>query len=281
MELFELNPYIRYAVKHNGVFRPRRNISICYDARLFYFENLNGSITVNGQRHEITNKTAIYLPPLSKYIFNLKFSGDLSVYVINFDLVNNYRHLKGSLGTATVSDFNESKSPKYELPPELSLPQIKHLPKLSGLLGGCIEDSMKNDRVAKERASALLKLALLEFIDSDNLVRSPICKKIIKYIEENFADSMLTNESIAEHFNYHPYYINRVVKRELLMSLRSYIIDYRLNAAKELLVSTDFNISEIAFKVGFASSSYFVKIFRERVGSTPKEYRNMHMKFEI
>ena len=48
-----------------------------------------------------------------------------------------------------------------------------------------------------------------------------------------------------------------------------YIQTYRINKAKELLVSTPLSLEEIAVKVGFANSSYLCKVFKTTTGMTP------------
>ena len=50
----------------------------------------------------------------------------------------------------------------------------------------------------------------------------------------------------------------------------------RVARAKELLASTDDNVSEIAFACGFRSSQYFDTVFRRREGCTPSEVRGLH-----
>ncbi len=281
MDFYEINPHVRYAVKHVSNFKARRELSICYDARVFYFENINGSVTVNGEKYTITDKTAIYLPPLSKYIFNIKSKEKSVVYVVNFDLTTEYSHLKFSLGTAAVSDFDPEITPRYSLPEEFSLPIVRILPTISDAIADFAALYLKESSFCFERLSAMLKLILIEFVDTDNGLRSPLCESVISCIKKNFADSALTNESIATSLNYHPYYVNRVFKRELGISLRSYIIDYRLSVAKEQLVSTRCNVSEIAFRTGFSTSAYFVKMFKAKYGITPKEYRKKQISVEL
>ena len=53
----------------------------------------------------------------------------------------------------------------------------------------------------------------------------------------------------------------------------TYITKYRISTALSLLQNTTLSITEIALSVGFNSSSYFSKIFREYMGSTPLQYR--------
>lgn len=52
-----------------------------------------------------------------------------------------------------------------------------------------------------------------------------------------------------------------------------YLTEYRLEAAKKLLLETEMNITEISLQCGFSSNAYFGKIFREKCGETPSRYR--------
>ena len=53
-----------------------------------------------------------------------------------------------------------------------------------------------------------------------------------------------------------------------------YLTSFRLERAMELLRSTDFTVTEIAFRCGFNSASYFTEIFSKSKGCSPREYRN-------
>ena len=103
----------------------------------------------------------------------------------------------------------------------------------------------------------------------------------MEFIALHYHEPQMSNAYISEAMNYHPYYINRVVKSEIGKPLRAYIIDYRLERAKELLLSLDGNISEIALKTGFSSSSYFVKMFKEKERMTPLEYRKRNSSLQL
>lgn len=62
------------------------------------------------------------------------------------------------------------------------------------------------------------------------------------------------------------------------VTVNNYINEVRLNLASTLLRDTNFNISEVVYKIGLTSRSYFSKIFREEYQMTPTEYRNIHLK---
>ena len=100
-----------------------------------------------------------------------------------------------------------------------------------------------------------------------------LCKKIKEYVKISFSDK-ISNEIIAHHFGYHPYYVNSLFKRKTGQTLHSYILFCRLSYAKELLVSSEMTVSEIGAECGFCSASYFSEAFFKNVGMTPREYRS-------
>jgi len=55
-------------------------------------------------------------------------------------------------------------------------------------------------------------------------------------------------------------------------SVNDYIRDHRLELAKTLLEKSDLNVTEITYKIGINSRSYFSKLFKERYGVSPKDY---------
>jgi len=62
------------------------------------------------------------------------------------------------------------------------------------------------------------------------------------------------------------------VKDNTVQSLGDLIRDIRLNKAAHLLRTTDMNITEVIYDVGFGSNSHFSKAFKARFGMTPTEY---------
>ena len=55
---------------------------------------------------------------------------------------------------------------------------------------------------------------------------------------------------------------------------KDYLIHLRMECAKKLLRTEDLPIAEICSKVGYGSTSYFIKLFRETTGVTPAKYKN-------
>lgn len=101
---------------------------------------------------------------------------------------------------------------------------------------------------------------------------SPV-KKVKQIIMENLATE-LSREELAEQVYTSADHLAKLFKKETGISINEYITRKRIRLAQQLLASTDLNVVEISARAGFSYSSYFVKIFRNRVGMTPQQYRN-------
>ena len=127
----------------------------------------------------------------------------------------------------------------------------------------------------RAQISAMFKLVLLKVIETadENALPARMVEDLDNYIRENVSDE-ISNTEIGAIFGYHPFYVSRMLKERKGMTLRQYIISYRLKSAKRLLELSDKSAAEIAEECGFTDASYFAKTFKSAFGMTPKEYRN-------
>ncbi|THF73603.1 response regulator [Cohnella fermenti] len=79
--------------------------------------------------------------------------------------------------------------------------------------------------------------------------------------------------AVAERLLLHPVWLSQLFKKETGRTFSEYLIDWRLNKAKLLLKESPLKIYEIAEKVGYQDLQHFGKLFKKRVGVSPKEYR--------
>lgn len=77
----------------------------------------------------------------------------------------------------------------------------------------------------------------------------------------------------AQELSVHVNYLNRAVKQTTGKSTSSHISERIANEAKALLLHTDWNVSEIAFALGFEYPTYFNNFFKKITGATPQEIR--------
>ena len=55
-------------------------------------------------------------------------------------------------------------------------------------------------------------------------------------------------------------------------SVYSFLIDYKMELARKLLESGDYNVNEVGLKIGYSTSSHFIAAFKKKYGTTPKKY---------
>lgn len=103
-------------------------------------------------------------------------------------------------------------------------------------------------------------------------IRNEIIFKITKTLEKNFATAPGAYE-MAKRIGISYSYMCHVVANKLGTNYGSLLNSFRIENAKKLLLTTDKNITEIGFDCGFSDSSYFIKMFKTTVGTTPKKYR--------
>lgn len=92
------------------------------------------------------------------------------------------------------------------------------------------------------------------------------------HIASNYQEK-LYNSDLAGKFFISEVYMSELFKRYCKMSVGEFIIHVRLQAAMELLRISSDSIEEIAAKVGYSDPGYFSRLFRKKIGMTPREYR--------
>ena len=95
---------------------------------------------------------------------------------------------------------------------------------------------------------------------------------IIQYILNHYHEN-LPNERLAAHFHYHPDYVSRIVYAYTGLTLRQYIIDLRVRESVMLLISTHLPVESVAARVGYDNPQYFSRIFKQKTGHSPSEFR--------
>lgn len=86
----------------------------------------------------------------------------------------------------------------------------------------------------------------------------------------------VTAEEMGDAISFHPVYIARCMKLHYGCAPMVYLMRYRLEQAKRLLLQTDLPIRQIAEEVGFREAAYFTVCFRKEEGCTPRAYRRQY-----
>lgn len=123
--------------------------------------------------------------------------------------------------------------------------------------------------------------ALSAATDTDRFARSSDDKRMLdikRYIELN--SKTVTLASAAAHFHFTPSYLSQLVSRQTGKTFTQLVQESRLLEAARLLLHTTMSITEIIAGCGYQNTSYFYRIFTQRFGCTPSEYRQRNYGLE-
>ena len=96
--------------------------------------------------------------------------------------------------------------------------------------------------------------------------------RILRYVKKEHTQD-ITLEQLCHRFSYSRSHISHLFKKSTGKSFREYLTEVRLADAKWLLLHSHLGINEIAYSVGFGDGNYFSAVFKERVGISPRAYR--------
>lgn len=100
-------------------------------------------------------------------------------------------------------------------------------------------------------------------------------KKVISIVHE-FYQTGITLEEISVRLNMTPEYIGTLFHKEMGVTFSTYMKNFRINKAKELLCGTQYKLYEISERVGYNDPKYFSKVFKEITGQLPTDYRKTY-----
>ena len=96
---------------------------------------------------------------------------------------------------------------------------------------------------------------------------------VLAYVEEHYCEN-ISISSLSSHFDLTPNYLSTLLKNRLGIKFTDHLTSLRIAHAKELLLTTKKSVKEITEQVGYYSQSHFTKLFIEKEGCTPAEFRN-------
>lgn len=120
-----------------------------------------------------------------------------------------------------------------------------------------------------------------QFITRDNVHRG-ILEKFEHLLNTYFESSNPQTDGIpsvayfAKALHLSSNYFGDLIKKETGQTAKDYIQNKTIEFAKKILFETDKSINEIAFELGFKYPQHFTRLFKQQVGQTPKEYRNLN-----
>lgn len=163
---------------------------------------------------------------------------------------------------------------------------IKQLPQFAKLLQPSKMESLirqlvqlnMNDHIPSVRwKQQLIFQEVIEHLSASMEAEGPspsaLCaEQAASYLREHYRNDV-TAQALGESINFHPVYIARCMKKEFGCSPFDYLLRFRIEKAKLLLLQTDLAVARISEEVGFNHAAYFTSCFAKYEGISPRKYR--------
>ena len=124
------------------------------------------------------------------------------------------------------------------------------------------------------------------FYDRQFITRSTnnldVISKVEQLLRDYMSDMILYSENpptikyLSDYCNLSPNYLSDLLSRETGRSALDHINDAIIEKSKSILLNTDDSISGVAYSLGFNYPHYFSRLFKQKTGITPNEYRQLN-----
>lgn len=137
---------------------------------------------------------------------------------------------------------------------------------------------------SEDESEKLEKILLNIFKEYSNIDKTMeldniLCDKVEKYILENLNDA-ITLKDIALEVKYSESYITRIFKKKIGLTPHSFLINKRIEKAKNKLMNNDnIDLAQLSNEVGFYDQSHFSKAFKRVYSKAPNKYKNIKFQY--
>lgn len=168
---------------------------------------------------------------------------------------------------------DENKDKKYYLNKELTPSEVL-------VLNQIFNNNMHDSLQKLYNKAKVLELLSLYFNKNDNDQSCPFLddeenvdkiKKAKQIVIENMAEPPSLQE-LSNMIDLPLQKLNEGFRHIYGDSIFNFLLDYKLEFARKMLISKKHNVSEISLQVGYSTASHFISAFKKKYGTTPKQY---------
>lgn len=300
-ELFnEINPYIRYVhflknCNNDNHHLPWRQL---YDYEFLFVTKGSIIVETKTEKYEVCENNIHIMPPGKFHTRYFPQNATCDYYSVHLDLFYN-PYLPDFSAKQLYSEAINNNSPtsltkelltrqshlkKLKTPSIISIQNSENLKELFSNLLTAFQSPVFNYRNILIK-SIFLQILLnilqsckesdIPFFSIKKNLHEQVIDEYIEYVQNNFNQNIKL-EDYLKNKGISPSYFSKVFRREKNCSPNEFLINERINAAKQLLAEGKNFIYEIATMVGIPNSYYFTRLFTKRVGMSPLQYIQKH-----
>lgn len=219
----------------------------------------------------------LILRPDAHHYGTKECSPDTSFYWLHFQTSGEWGMNKSLVHEKDNQSELQIMTPNYftiEIPQFGRLSQTQRTTELLETITGLVQSGHQSKALWRQQVlfQELIELLAAAGANSKSSPSSECAEKAASYLRKHFKEEFKAH-TMGLQINFHPVYIARCMQKEYGCSPVEYLLRYRLEQAKLLLVQTDYSISRIAEEVGFNQAAYFTSCFKKQEKISPRKYR--------
>lgn len=282
LNFYNINPYVRYVnlLQCDPGFTdgPR----CIYDHQFVYVHKGKGSMEIAGRIYTAISGDLFFYGPGTIHTFHADDREPYLLTGIHFDFTCEYKDREFPIGPFALSGFSEKLiTEKIEFADFTGFPahiRSGSSPGIRDTILQMLYEFEGGKIYSREYVNGLFKMCLS--LIARNLVlngnepdeREEVINQVLTFVQKYYSEE-LTNESIAERFHFHPNYLNHLMVKHTGVSLRQYLINFRIRKALDMLLHTRLSVKEIAEATGFKDIHYFSRMIKKKTGMSPVQVR--------
>lgn len=227
----------------------------------------DGKILINGKLYNIQKNGLFFINSSSTHFVS---PIDTAKYNHSIIILNTPKFIKlcEALNLKLVFEeiFEKEGGSFCELSPEEVIEVDSIFLKIHRLMSD--EDNFKYAKLS----ALLTKLLEIGIKNQNTNIQNGTLNSVLSYVSSNALEK-ITISDISAHTNINKYYLCRMFKEKMGVTIGDFIRTRRISYAKQLLISTNLSITKIAQECCFSDNSYFTKTFLKETNLTPSQYR--------
>ena len=271
----------QFISEKGGAVHPHR----CLDTYVLLFGNSGEyKISQNGREYSLLPDTYLLLLKDCEHFGTQPCAPGLRHYWTHFTLTDESLTGEEEAHREAEHILSATAGTRSILIPEYG--QVKNPERIRLLFHQLIDSARTDSLYQSELCNSILKMILFEL--SDGFIRQVTrtestnradftAAQVMEWIRLN-ACTIHKVAEVADHFGYNSEYLTTLLKKSTNRSLTEHITAGKIESAKQMLLCSGRSVKEIAYACGFASDKYFLRVFREKVGLSPSEYRTAYHK---
>ncbi len=115
---------------------------------------------------------------------------------------------------------------------------------------------------------------IIQCLHEEKIQYTPVVRQIMEEVDKNYQEDM-NLKTLAYKYHMNASYLGQIFQKEVGCSFTQYLSGKKIEMAKELILTTNMKINDIAKEVGYPDTSYFYRKFKQRYGVAPASLREM------